>query len=445
MLINFLIAVTALYLWYKKIVMKYYVPVLLLICCAVNSTTAQTAAKANYDEAKMPAFTLPDPLLLANGKKIKDTAEWKQKQRPYLLQQFATHMYGKMPGKPQGLFFKHRYEDSTALGGKAICKQVTVFFNPKDTSARMEVLLYLPKGKEKAPVFIGLNFAGNQTIHTDANIFLSTAWIAGDGAYKSVNNRATEASRGIQARRWPVDSLIANGYGLATAYYGDLEPDHPNGWKTGIRTTMQSALRTDPGQWSAIGAWAWGLSRMMDYLETEPGVDAHAVAVTGHSRLGKAALWAAANDTRFAMVIANESGEGGAALARRWYGETIESINTAFPHWFVSQFKKYNNHPELLPVDQHMLLALAAPRPLYVASAADDQWADPKGEFLGAKNAGPVYALWGKPGLGISEMPPVDKPVGHIIRYHIRSGRHDMLPYDWTQFIQFADVYLKEK
>jgi hypothetical protein len=239
--------------------------------------------------------------------------------------------------------------------------------------------------------------------------------------------------------------LLANGYGLASAYYGDLEPDHPEGWKTGVRSILQTSLHLKPEEWSAIGAWGWGLSRMMDYLQTEEGVNASQVIITGHSRLGKAALWAAANDTRFAMVISNESGEGGAALARRWYGETIERINTAFPHWFVPTFKKYNNHPEALPVDQHMLLALMAPRPLYVASAADDQWADPKGEFLSAKHAEPVYALFGKKGLGVSKMPTIDQPVGRDIRYHIRSGKHDMRPYDWYQFIQFADAYFKKQ
>jgi hypothetical protein len=254
-----------------------------------------------------------------------------------------------------------------------------------------------------------------------------------------VNNLATEASRGTDSGKWAVEEIINHGYGLATAYYGDLEPDNPEGWKTGIRTTMKSELLINENEWGAIGAWAWGLSRMMDYLETDAAVDGKKVIITGHSRLGKACLWAAANDTRFGIVVSNSSGEGGAALSKRWFGETIEKINTSFPHWFVPAYTQYNKHLELLPVDQHILLALMAPRPFYVASAEDDLWADPKGEFLSAKNAEPVYALFGKKGLGINEVPAVNHPVGETIRYHIRTGKHDFTLYDWQQYLDFAD------
>jgi hypothetical protein len=196
-----------------------------------------------------------------------------------------------------------------------------------------------------------------------------------------------------------------------------------------------------PEQWSAMGAWAWGLSRAVDYLREDPRVDALHIGVVGHSRLGKAALWAAAQDTRFNLVISNESGKGGASLLRRGYGETIDHLNGAFPHWFAPAYKQYTGHPEKLPVDGNELLSLIAPRPLYVASAAEDLGSDPKGEFLSAVNAGRVYALLGRRGLGISQMPAVDQPVMHDIGYHVRSGKHDVTEFDWDQYLAFADMH----
>ncbi|TMI94196.1 MAG: acetylxylan esterase [Bacteroidetes bacterium] len=394
----------------------------------------------NQDESKVPPYILPDPLVRADGKRITSSQQWLQYQRSVMLKLFADNVYGRMPGKPKNMWFKVYSIDSNALQGKAIRKQVTIFFNSTASAPSMDLLLYLPRSAKKpVPVFIGLNFYGNQTIHADSGIHLSTRWVMNDEKLGLVNNVATGASRGKDASKWAVEEVINRGYGLATAYYGDLEPDHPDGWKTGVRTTMKRELSINENEWGAIGAWAWGLSRIMDYLETDAAVDAKKVVITGHSRLGKACLWAAANDQRFAIVVSNNSGEGGAALSKRWFGETIEKINTSFPHWFVAAYKQYNKHPELLPVDQHILLALIAPRPLYVASAAEDLWADPKGEFLSAKNAEPVYALFGKRGLGVTEMPAVDQPVGETIRYHIRTGKHDFTLYDWQQYLDFAD------
>ncbi len=395
----------------------------------------------NQDEAKVPPYTLPDPLQGTDGKRITTAQQWLQHQRAALLKLFADNVYGRMPGKPANMHFIVNGVDSFALGGKAIRKQVSILFSDAASGGpSMDVLIYLPKyANKRVPIVTGLNFYGNQTINADTGIRLSTRWAMNDGQKGIVNNRATEASRGKDASKWAVEEIIKRGYGLATAYYGDLEPDNPDGWKTGIRTTLKEILSINENEWGAIGAWAWGLSRVMDYLETDAAVDAKKVVITGHSRLGKACLWAAANDTRFAIIVSNNSGEGGAALSKRWFGETIEKINTAFPHWFAPAYKQYNKHPELLPVDQHILLALMAPRPLYVASAADDWWADPKGEFLSAKNAEPVYALFGKKGTGSTDMPPVDHPVGETIRYHIRSGGHDFTLYDWQQYLDFAD------
>ncbi|MBD0289064.1 MAG: acetylxylan esterase [Flavisolibacter sp.] len=409
-----------------------------------NSAAAQSRGE-NLDEAKVGSYTLPDPLKAANGKSITSAQEWTQMQRPALLQLFQEHVYGKLPGKPKGLQFKVSSVDKEALGGKAIRKQITVFFTQAADTPSMEVLLYLPKGtKGPVPVFAGLNFYGNHTVNPDPGIMLSTRWQRNTTDKKVVNNRATEASRGMSSKSWEIEELISAGYGVATAYYGDLEPDHNEGWKTGIRTTLKSELGIKEDEWGAIGAWAWGLSRMLDYLETDQDVNAKQVAIMGHSRLGKAALWAAANDTRFALVISNNSGEGGAALARRNFGETIAIINKSFPYWFIPKYKEYSSQADKLPVDQHMLLALMAPHPLYVASAQDDAWADPKGEFLSAKNAEPVYTLFGKKGLGVTEMPPVNQPVGNTIRYHIRTGVHGITLYDWQQYIAFADQQFKK-
>jgi hypothetical protein len=399
----------------------------------------------NYDEEKVGAYQLPDLLISNNGKKVTTSQQWEKEGRPEVLAKFARHVYGRFPGKTQDMHFKVTSVDNKALGGKATRKQVTIYFTKAANAPSMDVLLYLPNEvKGPAPMFVGLNYYGNHSTHTDPGIALSDQWMRDNEAYKVVNNRATEGSRGAQASRWPVEELISRGYGLATAYYGDLEPDHEEGWKTGIRTTLQQDLKIKPEEWGALGAWAWGLSCLMDYLETDKMVNAKQVAITGHSRTGKAALWAAANDRRFAIVISNEAGEGGNALARRNYGETVERINTAFPYWFSPKYKEYNKQVDKLPVDQHMLMALMAPRPLYVASAEEDQWADPKGEFLSTLHAEPVYRLYNKKGLGTAQMPPVEQPVGEHIRYHIRTGKHDITLYDWQQFLTFADKHFKQ-
>lgn len=427
----------------------------LLASCPMKSRAA-TKDQFNYDESKVPVYVLPDPLRLNNGKQVTDAKTWTRQRREEVLELFRAHVYGRSAGKPSGLKFVEVQRDTNAFNGLATRQEIDVLFIGKTNGPKMRLLIYLPNGaKQPVPAFVGYNFQGNHAVANDPGISLSTSWMR--GSYSGVtNNHATAAARGNESSRWPVETILKRGYALATIYYGDLEPDHNDGWKDGVRSHFRperpknsplfgspSPKGAPPGaagdDWGAIAAWSWGLSRAMDYFEKQDEIDVKRVAVIGHSRLGKTSLWAGATDERFAIVISNNSGEGGAALARRKFGETVERINTSFPHWFCGNFKRYNGKEEELPIDQHELIALMAPRPVYIASAEQDLWADPKGEFLSGKHAEPVYALFGKAGLGVAEPPPLNTPVGDFIGYHIRTGKHDVTDYDWEQYLNFAD------
>lgn len=396
------------------------------------------------NEAKVPEYKLPDVLTRFNGRKVKTEKDWFKKQRPEILQKFTDEVYGKVPGILGISEIKVWETSPDALNGTAIRRQLSLFFRKGDKSLEVNVLMYLPKSDKKVPVFLGYNFSGNHTIANDPNIRLTESWVSDNPSVGIINNRVTEQSRGCDSNSWPVETIIKAGYGLVTVYYGDIDPDK-NDLSDGIQPFFYKDGQTNPkfDEWGSIAAWSWGLSRVMDYLGNDDLVNAAKVAVIGHSRLGKTALWAAATDQRFALVVSNESGCGGAALSKRIFGETVQIINTSFPHWFCGNFKKYNGNEEELPVDQHMLLALIAPRPLYVASAEGDKWADPRGEFLAAKYASAVYKLLGKTGLPTDEMPEVNKPVMGTIAYHIRTGKHDLTLYDWQQYLKFADCFLK--
>ncbi len=401
--------------------------------------------EANYDESKVPDYTLPDPLVGSDGTVVDDVETWKEKRRPELLEMFRTHVYGRAP-EPPGDITVHRKEvHVNALNGMATRKQVEIGLPTPENGPSMSVLIYVPNNRPKpVPVFVGLNFYGNHTIHPDTAIWITDSWVRNNDEFHITQNKATEASRGVRKSRWPVEYIISQGYGLATIYYGDIDPDVAD-FSNGIHPYFYESGQTEPAadEWGAIGAWAWGLSRALDYFYKDADIDNEQVAVIGHSRLGKTSLWAGARDPRFALVISNNSGCGGAALSRREFGETVKRINTVFPHWFCDNFTQYNDNVSALPVDQHMLIALMAPRPVYVASAEEDQWADPKGEFLSAKHASLVFQLFGKQGLPADTMPEVNNPVMDTIAYHIRTGTHDLTLYDWKQYIIFADKHFR--
>lgn len=404
---------------------------------------AQKPFVPNYDEDKVGTLPMPDLLVCEDGTPVTDREVWLQKRRPQLFSLFEREMFGKTAYKSREYTVQSQVEEKDVFGGAGKMYQVTlVYGSAKDQKANL--IYFLPANTNKpAPCFVILNFGGNHEILADKDIHLSEGWFRENKKSGYIDNKATEESRGSGVRRWPIEDILKRGYGVATVYYGDFDPDFDDGFQNGVHPLgyANGAQKPSADEWGSIGAWSWGLSLIASYLETIPEVDKSKLAVAGHSRLGKAALWAGAQDERFGIVISNNSGAGGAALSKRLYGETVGRLNTAFPHWFCGNFKKYSENEAALPFDQHQLLALMAPRPVYVASATNDQWADPKGEFLAAKLAEPVYGLFGKPAAALNEMPAPDIKVGNQIGYHLRTGDHDILKYDWDCYMDFADSH----
>ena len=376
----------------------------------------------NTDPSQVPAYTLPDALTMQDGRKVTTPEQWYSERRPELLELFETQMYGKAPGPIEDMRWEIA-EEGPALDGKALRRQVRIFY---DKHKYVTVLMYLPAGAEgPVPAFLGMNFDGNATVAPDpAILYPEPNYAQSYGIYK-------EQPRGSQASRWPLEDILGRGYALVTFHTSDIDPDYDDGFRNGATPLIYKKGQhfPEPDQWGTLSAWAWGMSRVLDYLELDPSVDASRVAAIGHSRLGKPALLAAARDGRFAMAVSNESGCGGAALSRRRYGETIRFITGNFPHWFCGNFFQYVDNEDALPFDQHEFLALIAPRPLYVASAEDDSWTDPVGERIAFQEAQKIYDFLG-----------LDRS---LTEYHVREGEHGLTREDWLHYLDFADKHLK--
>ena len=414
------------------------------VCAFFILSMSPLLSQTNYDESKVPSFEVPGPLTTFKGKKIKSVKKWEKARRPELLHFFENNVYGKIPKTLKIDSYNILEQDGNALNGKAKRKQVELTFRNNGKTLSYTILLYLPKNIAKAAVFLGYNFYGNHTITEDKAVLISSAWANNNESFQIENNTLTEESRGKRTNRWAVEKILEAGYGLATIYYGEVDPDK-NDFSDGIHSLLyqQDQSRPKLDEWGSIAAWSWGMVRALDYFEKDPDVDASKVISFGHSRLGKTSLWAGATDKRFAGVISNNSGCGGATMSKRKFGETLAVINDRFPHWFCDNFNEYNENEEALPVDQHQLLALIAPRPLYVASAEEDQWADPRGEFLSAHYATQVYHLYDMEGIETMEMPKVNEPIHNTVSYHIRTGKHDVTDYDWENYIKWANAFVK--
>jgi dienelactone hydrolase len=359
-----------------------------------------------------PQAALPDALTFADGTRVATASDW-TKRRAELLELFRKHVYGRAPvGKPDTLRFRVHDVTPGMMDGKATRKQVTISYAGPGGEESFNLLLFIPTEgvTMPPPVFLLLCNRGATNI---------------------------DPTRKTQSPFWPAEEIVARGYAAAAIELSDVAPDRADGHTAGVHKVFPYTGNPNEA-WGTIAAWAWAASRVLDYLETDRDVNAKQVAVVGHSRGGKAALWAGAQDERFAFVVSNNSGSTGAALARNKNGERVANITKTFPHWFCKNYNTFAGREEALPVDQHQLLALMAPRPIYVASASEDTWADPKAEFQACTLAAPVYALWGKPGFVSNGFPGVQSPLhSGTIGYHLRQGKHDLTRYDWEQFMNF--------
>jgi hypothetical protein len=415
---------------------------LIILFVITNSLSAQFVP--NYDESKVGEYTLPEVLKQQNGMAITSISDWENERRPELLDLFSSQMFGKTPKQKLDVAYEVLAEDDNELGGIASSRQILfTFSNSKGKTHTMQMLIYYPKNVSgKVPAFLVFGY-GNETIIENENIIPSPATV------KRLEQNGGTINRGNSKSRWPLSEIISQGFALATVSISDLYADRKGSeaQEQSIMTLFDdySIVKNNPDSWRALGVWAWGMSRALDYFETDNRIDPTKVAVMGHSRVGKASLWAGAQDPRFAIVFSNNSGCGGDKIARRNYGESIGRITSEFPYWFCENYSSYAGRENEMPWDQHMLVALIAPRPVYIGSAQEDQWADPKGQFLGGYHASPVYELYSKKGLDTDIMPALHSPIMHDVGYHIREGVHDVTDYDWKCFLTFAKKHFNMK
>ena len=411
-----------------------------LIVVASFGPMASAAEKPNYDEAKVPEYTLPDPLRLTNGEPVRDAETWYKKRRPEIVRLFEENQFGRCPKRPDDMSFDVFDKGTSAFDGKAIRKQVTIYFSGDKSGPKMDLLIYLPDGVNKpVPLLLNAGFTASSLMVDDPGVKVGEIW--------NRNKQKVPAKKGFRFGGLNVLPVLEKGFGIANVYYGDIDPDFLGGVQYGVRKLYLKPGQTEPAsdEWGSIAAWGWGLSRALDYFETDEKIDAKRIALMGISRLGKTVLWAGARDTRFAMVIASCSGEGGAALSRRNYGETIKHLTapSRYPYQFCANYQKYGDHVDKFPVDAHMLLALIAPRPVLLQTGNTDKWSDPKGEFLAAVAAEPVYQLLGKKGLGTKQIPQAGQAILRTIGYYMHAGGHGTRPSDWDVLLKFMQMHLK--
>lgn len=397
----------------------------------------------NFEESRVPPYRLPDPLVLANGRRVTTAATWWNQRRPEILRLYESQVYGRAPGRPAEQRFEVFDAGTPALDGKAIRKQVTIHLSNKPGAPTIRLVQYLPaSARGPVPVLLMLSF-GSPVKDPTARPFGPPR---NGNAFPAGAAEQMQAGSGRDAGRdaMPIARFLDAGIGVAAINYTDVDPDFEGGYTTGIRGFLDGGTKADrkPDAWGALAAWAWALSRVQDYFETDRSVDARRVAIWGASRTGKAALWAAATDQRFAAVLSCCSGEAGAALLRRNFGKNFavgKPSDNSF--WTAPNFAQYFGNADRLPVDAHMLIALIAPRPVLLQTGSQDLAGDPKGEFLAEVAAGPVYRLLGAGDLDTKQWPPRG-PILNDLGYFMHDGGHGVVAEDWDIYLRFLTRHL---